>query len=138
VPPAPNGTYFMTRLSHLAMESSLTENIINGPPTPPPGYGIGTAAVVLPRSPNHASRLLTVPAFNWVFGCFPQFLGAMIAGYYDRNGFSNMYTGRPTAGLCPGQQLLAHLVGWVQHDPSLPLAASHNGVDGRVDAAGPS
>ena len=47
-----------------------------------------------------AIKTLTVPAFNWVFGC-SSVSGAMIAGYYDRNGFANMYTGPTNGGVMP-------------------------------------
>jgi hypothetical protein len=132
-PPAPNSTYFISRTLTLGNGVSLTENIINGPPTPPPGYELERAAVVLPRSNRPmASRILTVPAFNWVFGC-SSVSGAMIAGYYDRNGFANMYTGPTNGGTMPldNSSWPTWSDGYSTY-PNLPLAASHNGVDGRA------
>ncbi len=39
------------------------------------------------------SKVLTdVPAFKWKYGCSPTSAG-MFCGYYDRNGFPNMYVG---------------------------------------------
>ena len=53
----------------------------------PPGYKLERLAVALPNPTRKwASTPLTVPAFKWVFGC-SSVSGAMIAGYYDRNGY---------------------------------------------------
>jgi hypothetical protein len=79
-----------------------------------------------------ALHTLTVPAYNWVFGC-SSVSGAMIAGYYDRNGFPNMYTGTTDYGVMPLKNNLWPT--WSDGSttyPNLPLAATHNGVDGRV------
>ncbi len=110
---------------------SLTKSIINGPSKPPLGTEQQRAPIeVFPA----AAKTLTVPAFKWVFGC-SAVSGAMIAGYYDRNGYSNMYTG-PTAG---GVMPLAEDATWgswtdVVGDPypNNPLIASHQGLDGRA------
>jgi hypothetical protein len=75
---------------------------------------------------------LTVPAFNWVFGC-SSVSGAMIAGYYDRNGYPNIYAGPTNGGVMPLDN--SSWPTWsdgVDTYPNLPLAASHNGVDGRT------
>ena len=68
--------------------------LINGPPTPPPGYE--RPVVYLPPHNTRGSVLLTVPAFSWCFGCSAT-SAAMMAGYYDRNNYDNMYRG-PTNG----------------------------------------
>ncbi|MEE9913560.1 MAG: C39 family peptidase [Deltaproteobacteria bacterium] len=112
--------------------TSVTRHIINGPSQPPFGYA--PAAVTLPKPDKaFATNTLTVPAFNWVFGC-SSVSGAMIAGYYDRNGFPNMYTGPTGGGIMPLDN--SSWPTWVDTAgttyPNLPLAASHNGVDGRV------
>jgi len=61
------------------------------------GFEVQRQAVSMPEPDIAAgTNSLTVPAFNWVFGC-SSVSGSMIAGYYDRNGWSNMYTG-PTNG----------------------------------------
>ena len=81
--------------------TTLNGTIINGPPIPPPGYGLQRKAVVLPLSnPAAGTASLTVPAYQWSFGCSAT-SGSMIAGYYDRNGFPNMYTGPTNAGMMP-------------------------------------
>ena len=116
------------------MEKSLGAYIINGPPKPPPGYELERAAVALPKPDQvMGTKTLTVPAFNWVFGC-SSVSGAMIAGYYDRNGFPNMYTGPTNGGVMPLDN--SSWPTWSDGNgdtyPNLPLAASHKGVDGRA------
>jgi hypothetical protein len=111
---------------------SIDELIINGPPTPPPGYELERTVVDL-SAPDlkTAAHSLTVPAFNWVFGC-SSVSGAMIAGYYDRNGFPNMYAGPTNGGVMPLDN--SSWPTWSDGDatyPNLPLAGSHQGVDGR-------
>lgn len=113
---------------------TLEEYKINGPSSPPPGYERQRAPVKLPQ-PNQAAGTssLTVPAFNWVFGC-SSVSAAMIAGYYDRNGFPNIYTGPTNGGVMPldnsSWSYWTDSVGYSY--PNLPLAASHLGVDGRA------
>jgi transcriptional regulator CtsR len=57
----------------------------------------------------------------------------MLFGYYDRTGYSNMYTGPTNSGVCPlDNSIWGHTV-W----PSVvcgecPLSATHMGVDGRA------
>ncbi len=41
-----------------------------------------------------------VPAFAWCYGCSAT-SGAMMAGYYDRTGYLNMYAGPTNGGICP-------------------------------------
>ena len=125
--------YFSTQTITYSDGTMLSRDMINGPPKPPPGYGPERAAVALPESDRTmAVRTMTVPAFNWVFGC-SAVSGAMIAGYYDRNGFPNMYTGPTNGGVMPLDN--SSWPTWSDGHttyPNLPLAASHNGVDGRV------
>ena len=112
---------------------SIDENIINGPSSPPPGYERQRLAVDL-GGPDQtmALHILTVPAYNWVFGC-SSVSGAMIAGYYDRNGFPNMYTGTTDGGVMPlNNGVWPTWSDGIDTYPNLPLAATHDGVDGRV------
>jgi hypothetical protein len=133
VTPVPNSQSF-TRITRMLSDGkSVDEYIDNGPPTPPPGYELQRAAVALPKSKQPmGTKTLTVPAFNWVFGC-TSVSAAMIAGYYDRNGFPNMYTGPTNGGVMPldNSSWGTWSDGYATY-PNLPLAASHNGVDGRV------
>lgn len=111
----------------------IEEAIINGPPAPPPGFEVERQAA-LPVSPNPAAgiNVLTVPAFDWMFGC-SAVSGAMIAGYYDRNGFPNLYTGPTNGGVMPLDN--SSWPTWWDGSatyPNCPLVASHDGVDGRA------
>jgi len=128
-PPEPN-TYFQVE----TMETdgkSLSKVIINGPPEPLPG--IHRETVSLPE-PDVASGLatLTVPAYNWSFGCSAT-SAAMIAAYYDRNSFANMYTGPTNGGVMP-----LNNSSWPDVDINsetrhqCPLSATRNGLDGRA------
>ena len=132
--PEPNSGYFTIITTTLGDGKSLGAYIINGPPKPPPGYELERAAVSLPNPDLvMGTNTLTVPAFNWVFGC-SSVSGAMIAGFYDRTGFSNMYTGPTNGGVMPLDN--SSWPTWTDGNgdtyPNLPLAASHQGVDGRA------
>ncbi len=126
-----NSEYVSTRTIVLPDGNSVDETIISGPPTPPPGYELERRPVELPES-RGTIKTLTVPAFDWVFGC-SAVSGAMIAGYYDRNSFPNMYTGPTNGGVMPldNSSWPTWSDGYVTY-PNLPLAASHQGVDGRT------
>ncbi|MDD5454290.1 MAG: hypothetical protein PHW62_02165, partial [Candidatus Ratteibacteria bacterium] len=62
------------------------------------------AAVTTLPEPHIAgtNSLTNVPAFNWSYGCSAT-SAAMMAGYYDNNGYPNMYAGPggTPAGVCP-------------------------------------
>ncbi|NLW49194.1 MAG: hypothetical protein GXY86_17915 [Firmicutes bacterium] len=104
--------------------------IINSPPTPPPGF-------VRPLAPRQGayksatSRQLAVPTSTWTYGCTATSAG-MIFGYYDRNGYPNMYSGPTNGGVCPLTDL------GQGDDPSRPVSgscsiiATMNGFDGRT------
>ncbi|OPY15899.1 MAG: hypothetical protein A4E69_00401 [Syntrophus sp. PtaB.Bin138] len=125
--------YFSTQTITFSDGISLERHIINGPPKPPPGYEIERTAVALPEADQAmAVKTLSVPAYRWVFGC-SSVSGAMIAAYYDRNGYPNMYTGPTGGGVMPLDS--SSWPTWsdgYQTYPNLPLAASHKGVDGRT------
>ena len=113
----------------------LERAAIHGPPKPPPGF-LKRATTLLPAPmPEMGVNALTdVPAFNWVFGC-SAVSGSMIAGYYDRNGFPNVYTGATNGGVIP----LVEDSSWGRwtdntgdNYPNNPLIASHQGLDGRT------
>lgn len=110
--------------------------IINGPPAPPPGFAKERTIVNLSAmGQSTSSKTLTVPAFSWVFGC-SSVSAAMIAGYYDRNGYPNMYTGPTNDGVMPMDNSTTYWPTWTDsigdEYPNLPLAASKEGVDGRT------
>ncbi len=123
--------YFTLNAVTLSNGTVLEQATINGPPKPPVGFEVQRQAVAAPTPDTANTYVLTVPAFNWVFGC-SAVSGAMIAGYYDRNGYSNIYTGPTNGGIMPLDNS-----GWptwsdgTQNYPNCPLIASKAGVDGR-------
>src|SRR5208337_600037 len=125
--------YFTTRTVVAADGTSLLELVINGPPTPPPGSEIGRSVVALPEpSPETGLNTLTVPAYEWTFGCSAT-SGAMIAAYYDRLGFANIYNGPTNGGVMPldSSSWGSWQDGTGAWYAQCPLAASRNGLDGR-------
>ncbi|MBN2580167.1 MAG: C39 family peptidase [Pirellulales bacterium] len=92
-------------------------------PTVPEGTGPSPIS-------QSAVMLSNVPTSSWTCGCSATSAGMMF-GYYDRTGYSNMYTGPCGGGVVP----LTHLG---QGDPTNPIAgscsiiATQNGFDGRV------
>lgn len=112
----------------------ISAYIINGPPVPPPGNRNETSAYIQQLPSN--GILEQFPSYSWVFGC-SAVSGAMIAGYYDRNGYPNIYTGPTNGGIMPISDT-SWPVWYSSVDdpydpyPSNPLIASQNGVDGRT------
>lgn len=109
---------------------TLERAIIVGPPQPPAGYE--RVAVSPATESTAASKTLTVPAYEWSFGCSAT-SAAMIAAYYDRASWSNMYTGPANGGVMPMDSS-----GWGYWTDGVgdryaqcPLTASRNGLDGR-------
>ena len=76
--------YFSTQSITYSDGRSIERMIINGPPTPPPGYEIQRTRVLKPEPQKQLgiNTLADVPAYDWVFGC-SAVSGAMIAGYYE-------------------------------------------------------
>ena len=127
--PAPSEYYTVKPVAG----TNIEQDIINGPPVPPPGFEVERQAVSLPEPDITAgTNTLTVPAFTWVLGA-ASVSGAMIAGYYDRSGWPNMYTGPTGGGVTPlDNSSWGTWSDGVATYPNIPLAASHNGVDGRT------
>jgi YD repeat-containing protein len=130
--PASEREYFASKTKTLANGESLDETIIDGSPAPPAGFEIQRTAVDLSGVQAMGIHTLAVPAYDWSFGCSAT-SGAMIAGYYDRNGFPNMYTGPTNGGLMPLDN--SSWPDWYDGNAwyaQNPLAASHQGLDGRL------
>jgi len=111
---------------------SIDEIIINGPPTPPPGYERTTVELPEPNPAAGVNVLSNVPAFDWSFGCSAT-SAAMIAGYYDRTGYGNMYAGPTDGGVMPLDN--SSWSDWWDGSAwrhQCPLSATHNTVDGRA------
>ena len=125
--------YYTVTTVKLSDGNILEENNINGPPAPPPGFEVERQTVSLPEPDSAAGiNILEAPAFNWVFGC-SAVSGAMIAGYYDRTGWPNMYSGPTNGGVMPldNSSWPTWSDGYSTY-PNCPLIASKNGVDGRT------
>lgn len=128
----PDSEYYRVRAVTLVDGTGIDEIVINGPPTPPPGYDRVTADLPEPDHEAGLNVLSDVPAFDWSFGCSAT-SAAMIAGYYDRTGYANMYAGQTNGGVMPMNNSV-----WPDwYDGSAwrhqcPLSATHNGLDGRT------
>ena len=126
--------YFSERTIPLFNGTSLIASTISGPPVPPPGYALQRLTVAAPE-PNQTAGVntLAVPGFDWSFGCSAT-SGAMIAAYYDRNGFANMYTGPTNGGVMPldSSSWPDWRDGYGDLYGQCPLTASHQGLDGRT------
>ncbi|MFA5667506.1 MAG: hypothetical protein WC944_11015 [Candidatus Cloacimonadaceae bacterium] len=74
-------------------------------------------------TPSRSAVILNdVPKLNWCYGCSAT-SAAMMAGYYDRNGYPNMYEGPTNGGVFPGTNS-----SWGYGE--CPLSATHQGYDG--------
>ncbi|NQT24651.1 hypothetical protein HQ585_04790 [candidate division KSB1 bacterium] len=100
--------------------------IIQVPGRPPEVFRAATA-IPLPT----AAILPDMPAYNWSFGCSAT-SAAMIAAYYDRNGFPDMYTGPTNGGVMPlDNSSWGDVVINSDTEHQCPLSATMNGLDGR-------
>jgi hypothetical protein len=111
--------------------NALDRIIINGPPKPPSGSI--RRAVGIAEIHQASAKTLQVPAFSWSFGCAAT-SAAMIAGYYDRNGYSEIYTGPTNGGIMPMDN--SSWPTWTDGSGftlnQCPLSATHLGLDGRA------
>lgn len=71
---------------------------------------------------RNAVILSDVPKLDWCYGCSAT-SAAMIAGFYDRNGYPNMYSGPTNGGVFPPTNS-----SWGYEE--CPLSATHQGYDG--------
>ncbi|MCB2210327.1 hypothetical protein KQH62_05475 [bacterium] len=110
--------------------TGLQADVINGPPAPPDRAAWEATQSSIYNLDRAANTLVNFPSYDWVFGC-SAVSGAMIAGYYDNNGYPNMYTGSTNGGVMP--QTDTSWDTWSDDYnvyPSNPLIASRDGVDG--------
>ena len=76
----------------------------------------------LPKRGASGSNILSsVPAFDWSYGCSAT-SAAMMFGYYDNQGYDNMYDGSANDGDCP-------MTNSVWGSGECPLSATHQGLD---------
>lgn len=98
------------------------------PGSPPPEVYKAQAAALT----STAVVINDVPALSWSFGCTAT-SAAMLAGFYDRQGYHNMYAGPTNSGLFPLTNAIwgtATINGEVR--ALCPLSATRNGLDGRT------
>jgi PKD repeat protein len=83
-------------------------------------------------SPSSSSILLqNVPAFVWSFGCSST-SAAMAAGYYDNNGYPEIYTGPTNEGVMPMDNSCWGMVTINEEQRNqCPLSATMEGLDAR-------
>lgn len=110
--------------------TQLSGSIITGPPHPLPEYEAERQASMTSIAPQ--GTLANFPSYDWVFGC-SAVSGAMIAAWYDRGSYPNLYTGPTNGGVMPltDTSWSTWSDGSVTY-PNNPLVASHNGIDGRA------
>lgn len=98
------------------------------PSSPPPkGYRMKAATLTA-----NVVTITGVPALSWSFGCTAT-SAAMIAGFYDRGGYDNMYSGPTNGGVFPLNNSVwgtADINGEIR--ALCPLSATRNGLDGRT------
>jgi len=92
------------------------------PGRPPKDFRAAKAQIPEPDLALGINTLSNVPAFDWCYGCSAT-SAAMLAGYYDRTGYSNMYAGPADGGVCPMNNVI-----WGSGE--CPLSATHQGYDG--------
>jgi hypothetical protein len=96
-------------------------------PGRPPGERISEASVSDIDIIQADATLSDVPAFDWCYGCSAT-SAAMMFGYYDRVGYSNMYAGPTNGGVCPLDNSA-----WGFMAGECPLSATHQGKDGLAE-----
>ena len=127
-----NSAYF-TSMTIILEDGRQIEGIaIHGPSQPPASFERPIVSLPGPGSALGVV-MLDVPAFTLSFGTSAT-SGSMIAAYYDRNGYSNMYTGPTNGGVMPMDS--SSWPNWMDGNGDTygqcPLTASRNGLDGRT------
>jgi hypothetical protein len=101
-------------------------------PRKPPDVTVQSAQLPDIHIAGAINTLSNVPTFRWSYGCSAT-SAAMLAGYYELLGYSNLYIGPTNGGACP----LTNAVWGSTIYPGVtcyecPLSASHLGIDGRI------
>jgi hypothetical protein len=126
--------YFSKQKMALPSGEQIEEITINGPPKPPPGFVRAKVSRAATDREAGVNVVNDVPAFSWSFGCSAT-SAAMIAGYYDRNGYPDMYTGPANNGVMPLDND-AYWSTWTDSCSETrnrcPLSATQKGLDGRT------
>ena len=125
-PPEPDGQYFYAEDAGSLEGNVIIKNVIGGPPQPPEGFALerNSASLPVPNKEAGINVLVDVPAFDWSYGCSAT-SGAMIAGYYDRTFFANLYVGPTNESVTP-----LNNSSWGTGE--MPLSATKLGLGGRA------
>jgi hypothetical protein len=117
----------------LSEGSAIERFVVNSSNTPPTSSIENEVDPNAPAISVNTVLLTEVPRFTWVFGS-AAVSAAMIAGYYDRTGFPDIYTGPTNGGVVPLTDTLwgSWMDGAGVTYPNNPLVASRKGVDGRT------
>jgi len=99
-------------------------------PGRPPEIKAAVATVPEPNPALAVNVLSNVPAFNWSYGCSAT-SAAMLFGYYDNTGYSNMYAGPTDGGVCPMDNSVWGS-GIAGSEGECPLSATRKWIDGRT------
>ena len=95
-----------------AYSAPLASTIISEPRVPPAGFELKRDA---DEVAVQSGAILSVPTYLWDFGSGPT-AAAMIAAYYDRNGYDQIYTGPTNGGVMPlDDSLWPHVDRWNLH-----------------------
>lgn len=125
--------YFHVEEELTANGVTLHKMVIGGPPQRPTLLGTENSSGGVQAA---ATTQLNVPTSEWSFGCSAT-SAAMIAGYYDRNGYANMYVGPTDDGIYPMTSNWGYYVDTAGDSIAKnPLSASHEGMDGRMTKGG--
>jgi uncharacterized protein YkwD len=134
-PPNTDNPYFQVEGAGAIGGHTIVRNIIGGPPEPPEEYALerNTASEPVPNKAGGQNSIASrVPKFSWSHGCSPT-SAAMIAGYYDRTYFSNIYTGPTNNGVVPLDNTSwgTWTDSYGEVGAQMPLSATRQGLDGR-------
>ncbi len=98
------------------------------PGKPPDHFRMPVAA---PTDDSYS--LSNVPAYDWSFGCSAT-SAAMMAGYYDRTTYPNMYAGPTNGGVAPmDNSVWGTVVISGETRSQCPFSATRQGLDGRAN-----
>ena len=92
--------------------------------TPLAGKTGAKRQTAIKKVPLTAQIIANVPAYDYSYGAAPT-SGAMLAAYYDNNGYPNIYSGPTNGGVAPLTN-----ADWGVGE--CPLSATHIGIDGRT------
>jgi hypothetical protein len=118
----PESDYYQVTSVTLPDGQEVDQVVISGPPKPPPGTFRETIELLEAAPASGINLITSIPAFDWSYGCSAT-SAAMIAGYYDRNGYPDMYAGPTHGGIMP-------MTNAYWGGGECPLSATHKEKDG--------